>query len=428
MPALTRKLALAVALASTTAVAAVGIAAPAYAQKKEKKQEAPKANYSKEFIAAYQPWSKQVDDPAADPAAVKAGMGAVEAAISTEDDRFAYGQATYALGNKLKDQEMQRSGVKTMLQSGKVPADKIGVYNFLAAQLAYQAEDWAEVRTFARSALDAGYTDNDPQVLIAEAFFNEDKTAEGIAVLDEAIAAKIAAGQTPPENWVKRGLSLAYQAQLAPQAVKLAGMYAQYYPSADSWGDAIAIQRTFFDTDEQALLDLMRLADRTDSLRAERDYVDYINAADARRLPGEVQRLVTEGVAAGKLNASDPFVTEVKSVSSARIAADKSSLPDLERDARAANATALTATAAGDAFLSYDQPAKAEEFYTLALSKPGVDTPRVLTRLGIAQLDQGKRDEAKTTFAKVEGARQAIARLWSLYAGQGTGTATASAQ
>ena len=59
--------------------------------------------------------------------------------------------------------------------------------------------------------------------------------------------------------------------------------------------------------------------------------------------------------------------------------------------------------AAGDAFLSYQKPAEAEEFYTLALAKPGVDTPRVLTRLGIAQADQGKSAEAQATFAKVEG-------------------------
>ena len=80
--------------------------------------------------------------------------------------------------------------------------------------------------------------------------------------------------------------------------------------------------------------------------------------------------------------------------------------------------TAVTATAAGETFLNYQQPAKDEEFYTIALSKPGVDTQRVLTRLGIAQLDQGKVAEAKATFAKVTGPRQQIAQLWTIYAGQ----------
>jgi hypothetical protein len=57
-----------------------------------------------------------------------------------------------------------------------------------------------------------------------------------------------------------------------------------------------------------------------------------------------------------------------------------------------------------------------------------VDTPRVLTRLGIAQADQGKTADAAATFAKVEGARQAIARLWALYTQQAAKTAAPAAQ
>ena len=54
--------------------------------------------------------------------------------------------------------------------------------------------------------------------------------------------------------------------------------------------------------------------------------------------------------------------------------------------------------------------------YQIALSKPGVDGPRVLTRLGIAQTDLGKSAEAQATFAKVTGLRAPIATLWAAYA------------
>jgi tetratricopeptide (TPR) repeat protein len=313
---------------------------------------------------------------------------------------------------------MQRRGVNMMLDSGVVEPEKLGVYSFLAGQLAYQAEDWAEARKRVQEAIAAGYTENEPQIVIAESYFNEDNYAAGLDVLDKAIAARVAAGQTVPDNWIKRGLAMAYEGNLAPQSTKFARMYVEYYPTVDSWGDAIAIQRTFFEADGNDTLDLMRLAQRTNSLRTERDYVDYINAADARRLPGEVARVIDAGLAAGKLRSSDVFVSENKSVANGRIAADKSDLPGLERDARAASASAVTASAAGDAFLSYQQPAKAEEFYKIALTKPGVDTSRVLTRLGIAQVDQGKFAEAQETFAKVEGSRKEIATLWSIYAKQ----------
>ena len=43
-----------------------------------------------------------------------------------------------------------------------------------------------------------------------------------------------------------------------------------------------------------------------------------------------------------------------------------------------------------------------------------------LTRLGIAQFDQGKFAEAEATFNEVEGPRDAIANLWAIYAAQQT--------
>jgi len=77
-----------------------------------------------------------------------------------------------------------------------------------------------------------------------------------------------------------------------------------------------------------------------------------------------------------------------------------------------------TVSGAGDAFLSYGESAKAIDLYKIALNKPGVDKPVVLTRLGIAQVDAGDYAGAQATFAQVEGPRKPMAELWSLYAAQ----------
>jgi hypothetical protein len=58
---------------------------------------------------------------------------------------------------------------------------------------------------------------------------------------------------------------------------------------------------------------------------------------------------------------------------------------------------------------------------------PGADRATALTRLGIAQAEQGKFAEAKATFAQVEGARQPIAMLWSAYADQKAAAAAPAA-
>jgi hypothetical protein len=197
----------------------------------------------------------------------------------------------------------------------------------------------------------------------------------------------------------------------------------QDYPSANAWNNSINVVRSLSQYQSQESLDLMRLMSRTGSLTNERDYIEYIQALDPRRLPGEAQKVIDAGLAAGKLRANDPFVTEAKGIASGRVAADRASLPSLERDARAPSASGTTVLGAADAFLSYGDAAKAESLYTIAAGKAGSESDRALTRLGIAQLDQGKVAEAQASFAKVQGPRKPIAQLWSAYAAQKAGGA-----
>ncbi|WP_374405749.1 hypothetical protein [Pelagerythrobacter sp.] len=415
--------ALALALVAGSTFGAVALEAPAAAQEEG---EAQKKDYSEGFIAAYQPLAKRVEAKE-DPNALKGAIPTVVSAAQTPDDKFAAGQLVYSIGSNAKDIAVQRQGLDMMLDSGKTPADQQGRNLFAAGQLAYQAEDWAAARSRFEEAVAAGYQDSNAKGLIAEAYFNEENYAAGLASLKQAIEAKQQAGEPVDEAWIRRGFAVAYNNALADDAAAFANLYVANYPSSDVWGDAIAVQRSFYDYDDQTLLDLMRLADRTDSLRNGRDYSDYILAADPLRLPGEVSRVLAEGLAANMLNEGDVLVTEARTTSEAQMESARADLPELESGARGSG-SAVDAMAAGDMFLNFEQPAKAAEMYELALTKSGVDTGRALTRLGIAQVDQGQFAEAKTTFDKVDGARAPVADLWGLYAaGQVSGGATAAA-
>ena len=363
-----------------------------------------------------------------DLATVKAGLPAVLAAIETDDDRYAAGNLMYNFGRESKDNATQREGVAMMIQSGKVPADAAGQYNLIAGQLSYNLKDYAAARTYLQAAIAAGYSAEDAGGLIAESYFAEDKNQEGLDYLSQSIAAVKAAGGQVKSDWLNRGFVIAYNAGVGPQAADYSAMLVDIEPNETNWGNAIAVLRIYGNYDDQGVLDLMRLSKRTGSLRNERDYVDYIEAADARRLPAEVNSVIEAGVAAGQLKANDVFVSDAKSIVSGRLGQDKADLASLAKDARAASATANTAMAAGDAYLSWNDAANAEQMYALALTKAGVDAPRVLTRLGIAQADQGKFADAQQTFAKVDGPRKAIARLWATYAKQKSGGAAPAAQ
>ena len=209
---------------------------------------------------------------------------------------------------------------------------------------------------------------------------------------------------------------MAYKSQSIDDTTDFAVLLVRDYPKNENWGVVSTFLRELGNFNSKETLDLMRLMGRTNSYVEARDYIEYIQAADPRRLPGEALSVINAGIASGKLSSSDTSIADWKMQASARVEDDKSSLSSYARDARKPGASEATITGAADALLSYGQSADAEELYMLALSKPGVDTAEALTRLGIAEVNQGKYAEAQESFGKVTGKRKPIARVWAAYA------------
>ncbi|MEN9683550.1 MAG: hypothetical protein RLZZ427_1301 [Pseudomonadota bacterium] len=446
--------ALALGVATGAMIAPVAAAAKDKAQ--DKAQAAPKLTPSKAFIPVYQAAAGALEKAAKNPdvatarttvtnaenayrsaqgkdarAQAKTQWDAAQAALgtaltaekatidqafataATPDDKYLAGQLALNMGNVAMDKLLQRRGLQSMVESGKLPATELAKFNFYIGGISFDMRDFATARTALSAAMAAGYTENNVESLLADAYIADNQPLEGLKVLQAAVDAK---GAAASEEWLRHGIVVAYKAKALDYAGAFGSRLAAGYPTPENWALAIAVQRDLGKYQLQDLIDLMRLMERTNSFSEERDFVEYIQAADPRRLPGEVLKVINEGVTAGKLKAADPFVADAKTNATGRIAADKASFAGLERDARAAAATAATGMAAGDTFLSYDMPAKAVEMYQITLTKPGVDAPRVLTRLGIAQADAGQYADAQATFAKVDGVRKPIAELWSAYA------------
>lgn len=425
------QLALAIALATGAAVGSVAIAEPAYAMAKKKKGS--KGSYSKEFIGAYNPLQEAVTAEAADAATIKGLIPGVVAIAQSPSEKQAVGSIIYNAGAKLNDQSLQLQGISLMLESGQTAPEQLGQFNFIAYQLSTAQGEHANARDYLQAAMDNGYvnasiTPAAMRIAMAESYFSENRIDEGLDYLWRAIAAEKAAGQPVSEQWYRRGLSFAYNNN-HPMVYDFMLGWINDYPSAGNWRDAVNITRNLTEFDASEMLDLLRLGYRLDTLQDKQEYIDYIEAADPRRLPKEVETIIKNGYATGRVSKDDIYVADSLRVASGRIATDRAELPALERDARAESANVRTVVAAGDAFLSYGQYAKAEEFYQKAVSMPGADTALVLTRLGIAQSELGKTEEASETFTKVQGARQAIARLWAAYiAGKSAPVAPATTQ
>jgi len=401
-------LALAAALAAGGALGTAATVSPALAQGQAK------ANYSPDFVKVYQPVANIVNAADGDFAAAKAQAPAVVAAAQSADDRNAAGSLLVTLGGKLNDRAMQRQGLELMLASGKVAPAQVGQLQFVLGNLAADAKDWAAARTALQAAKQAGYADENMDPLLAESYFNGNQAAEGLAFLKTAIEQRAAAGQPVPETWLRRGLAVAYENKLAPQATEWSALLAKTSPSATNWQMALQVVGAVNNFDTQVQLDLLRLMAITNSMKERAEFVRYVEAADPRIMANEVSRVLEGAVQAGVLTTGDEYYKEVKRVVDERAPADRSEAPKLVAEAKSA-ANGSDALNAGDVLYSLGQYAQAEEMYQLALQKGGVDKDRALTRLGIAQAHQGKNADAKSNFAQVSGARAPVAQMWQAY-------------
>lgn len=439
----------ALGMALAAGIAAVGVSAPAAAQRGKPQQQAgPKVEFSKEFRAAAADIDKALSEGVKNPtvtaatqqaraagenaqakaAAVaqvdaalggaKAKLDAATAVASTPGDKLKLGEMTRTYGVLTDNAALQYTGLTMMIDSGVLPAASQGQVSWLAGVAAYQKRDFANAAKYAQAAKDGGFQDPQLDAVLADAYKRSNNPAAALQMAQRDIAAAKAAGTKPSETAIRTALQSAYDAKQAGPSAEYAALLVQNYPSSNAWNVSINVVRATSSFQAQETLDLMRLMARTNSYANDRDYVEYIQAADARRFPGEVVKVIEAGTAAGKLKANDPFISEARTVASGRVAADQRSLPALERDARAASAPVATVAAAADTFLSYGDAAKAADLYTIALSKPGGDAARLNTRLGIAQVDKGDYAGAQASFAKVQGPRKALAQLWAAYAAQ----------
>jgi len=406
------------------------LAAPAFtdaahAQKRDKKKdkEEGKAQYSKEFVAAYQPLNDALAAPGADVNALRPQIDALIPLAVSPDEQLAAGGLVYNAGNKLSDRALQLRGMEMILGSGKLSPEDNARYNFVAYQLANALQDYPKSRTYLQRAIDAGFSTEtiktaDLEITMAESYFSANEFAAGLEYLDKAIKARKAAGQPVDAQWYRRGITVAYNNQIVPQVYDFVIAWLADYPAKENWRDGINLTRNLNDYEGPEILDLLRLSKKAGVLSEKTDYIYYIEAADARRLPKEVKDLIDEAYAAGAISKDDIFVSDSLATANGRIKTDMAELPALERDANAASAGVRTVFAAGDAFLSYGEYAKAAGFYQKSLGMAGVDSNAALTRLGIAQVGLGDYAAAQATFAKIEGTRMPIAKLWAAYAAE----------
>lgn len=416
--------AIAMALAAGSLMAITPSAASA-AQKKEKaaKAEQRVESPTKAFAEGYNNTIKLIQ--AEDFAGAKAAFEQSAPTATAPNDMYWAGNLALQIGSKLSEQPLQKRGLEMIMNSGLASPEETQRYAFFLGQFAYKDEDYAKSVQYLQQAYDAGYRENGIAATLAEANNKAGNTDKAYEWLNTAIEAEQAAGRTAPENWYKRGAALALENKNYTMASTWLTRLVDAYPNDSNWRDTLVVFRDGVNLSKEENLDLMRLMREVNALKSERDYGEYVDAADPRKLPGEVVAVIDDAQANGVTGST--YLTEQRQIASGNIAADKAGLSGAERDARA-GANGKIAAVTADAYFGYGDYAKAADLYTVALEKGGVNADEVHTRRGMARVEMGDTAGAMADFSAVEsGNRAQIAKFWELYLNKQGGASAATA-
>lgn len=394
-------------------------AVPASAQDKPAAAAAPaparKFNFSKEARKPLNDLQKAVE--AKDEAAYAAALPAAQAAAKNGDDRYVIAQFQLRHAIAANDDAGKVAAVQAMIDSGAATPEEMPTLYQNIGSLKYQAKDYAGAEAAFAKDVELRPNDTDAVLRLAQVKADGGRGAEAVPLLQKAIAAEVAAGRTPPENWYKLALKYAYEGKQTATTTAISMDLIKAYPNATNWRDGLILYRDGANLDKAANLDVMRLMRASKSLKGDRDWFDLADAANDAGLPGETKAVLDEAAATHGADTSKPMFKDLSNVAGQRIAEDRRGLAAAEKQAAAAP-QGRAALNTADAYLGYGDYEKAAELYRTALQKGSIDANVANTRLGIALAMAGHKPEAETAFKAVTGSRAQLANFWLLWLSQ----------
>lgn len=396
------------AMATVLGCALMATATPVAAKEKPKKETAAKGPQLKPS-SAFMPAAKKMEaaSKAKDAAALQAAIAEGQAAATTNDDKYFVGFYTLQLGIMNKDEALQAQGLDAALDSGLVPPADVGLYNFYSGRFAYVKKDYAKAVQRLEAAKTAGSTDASLPVLLMDSYLNAGQVDQGLAAAKAGIEAERAAGRVPSEEYYVRPAKALQAAKRTDDLLDILTLRVRDYPQPAIWRNTLYILLQQVGGDKELNLDILRLMRATGAMTERGEYLEYAALATEAGYPGEVVAVVKQGLGAKVFAANDERFSSILSSQTDRANADRAGL--LADANKPANPKSARATA--DALVGIGEVTKAIPLYEAVAA---ID-PVALYRLAVAQALSGQSDAAVANFAKVQGNRARLAKLWTMH-------------
>lgn len=289
----------------------------------------------------------------------------------------------------------------------------------LLAQLNFQTKEYRKAIEWARKWLAKHPNDEDMSVLLGQSYYllNDYKNAASTMLAVANHAERV--GKQPQENWLQIVLSSYYKLDDRTGLAEAFKKLVRYYPKPEYWENLVDIYRQKSSSDRVAL-GFYRLMSDVGVLKDKGDYVEMAQLAIDAGVPGESQKIVEQGMAAGVLKSDDKTeqgrYERLLATAKKQATADQSSLPQLARDAEA-SAKGQAQVALGQAYLSYGKYDEAIAALQAGIKKGGViDADEAQISLGLAYMKKGQKDAARDAFKAVKADSKwgDLAQLWTI--------------
>jgi TolA-binding protein len=413
-----------VALAMGIALAHSASAAPKSHKEKQGEaaaanDEAPKADYSKEFRKLAAPVQTAVNEKKW--ADVLAALPTLEAIPEpTRDDRKAIAtwrlQATQGVG----DQDAFAAAIESFLAEGFAEPENVGaMHRQLAAYYSAKKDNEKTLEHFQQFVDATPDVEPDEFETLGRLQMQAGHYAESCQYLGKAIDLAAQRSEKPKEMWYQ--LRDRCFIETKDDASRLSNLEAlvDQYPDKSYYSRIVAIYQAQSNDDRTVMLNAYRAAvsDPQGGLETVGGYLNYADTAMNAGSPGEAARALERGMKEGivpNAGTNQQLVAQAK----AAVASDKKTLP-AEDSAAAKNPKGEVDVKVGLGFYSTGDYAKAVEVIRRGIAKGGVtrlDDANLL--LGASLLELGKTDEARTAFEAAQAAAPAgsylgrIAGLW----------------
>jgi tetratricopeptide (TPR) repeat protein len=342
-----------------------------------------------------------------DVANIPAKVAAANAVAQTKDDRYAIAQFQLTAAVASKNTAAEAQAVEAMAASGVLGAERLSqLYTGVGAEF-YNAKQYDQASALFQKAASLNPQSAEPLKLLSQAYLAQGNKAQASATLMKVLQMSRATGQKPEQSLYKNAVAMAYEAK-SPNAIELAREWVAAYPSPDSWSNALAIYRNL--QRPATSLDVLRLARATNTMSGTGEFHEYAYEAADEANYGEAKAVIAEGIASGKIKATDPVIQEVQGVLKSKAAPTAADLAAAEKSAREPQAFLRV----GDRYYGAGNFAKAADLYRQALAK-GVDKDVANLRIGEALARSGDKAGATAALNAVSGSLAEIAKFWLIY-------------